>query len=249
MGRVDAVAREYAPTPIRRWCGEAALTLQRQLEARGALPHASIAVPAAEALGLNRPLAEGVGLVFDLLQTAIDVADNIADVEEDASAGRPPVYLGIPKAALICLPSLLTGMALSHLTSTFEEGQFGTSYSCRRILQILGAMTLGQSVPKPDVRHDQLVSGRQGVLLCLPFWLVAKRSPAWRRRLPRVERWSYRFGLTWEARERRLDMPTGAAVAAHQRSLVAAQRAWPDFAPFRPGDALSAQALIAGGLS
>jgi hypothetical protein len=244
---VEEAAVTYAPPPVPSWCREAAGALERQLNGRRARAHSALLVPLARAIGLPRPAT--VGVVLDLLQTAIDLADNLADVEEDRAAGRPPAYTTAPREALVCLPSLLVGMAMSRLASAYGEASFRSSYATRRVLGVLATMVVGQALPKSHRRHDELVSGHQGLLLCLPFWLVSKRDPTWRRRLPRIERWAMAFGRTWEARERHGASPTRATSAAYRASVVAAHRSWPTFAPFRRGDAGAPDALLAGGIS
>jgi hypothetical protein len=248
--RVAHIAKPYLPLRVQQWCGRAATVLEGQLRDNAALPHSALVVPAARALGLRQALAETLGAVLDLLQTAIDVADNVADRAEDAATRAPMEvrYALIPPAALTCLPSLLVGVAVAKLHDAFDEKRFRTSYCCRRALGILGNMATGQGIHKRHARHRELVSGEQGLLLCLPFWLVSRPGPGWRRQLSQVEAWAYRFGLSWELRQEHLQLATSAAASAYRAGVEAARRCWPTFGPFVDGGPLSARNLVGRGL-
>jgi hypothetical protein len=140
------------------------------------------------------------------------------------------------------LPALLTGTAVQLLHEGFPEPGFASGLAGRRLLSTLGEMALGQGEAPGSARKIALVSGRQGLLLCLPFWLVARR-PYWRARLPKLELWAYRFGRTWELRELHAEQGSPASRRALARALTETVRAWPRFSPFRPGDGLSPELL------
>lgn len=218
----------------------AAFALQDQLADVGALPHRTVIEVAAVALGLERRRRAVLGGAMDLLQVAIDLADNLADRAADVVAGRRYLrhYRGIPEATLLCLPALLTGTAVQFVHEEFPEPAFASASAGRRLLRVLGDMAVGQGAASGSARKVALVSGRQGLLLCLPFWLVARRRP-WRTRLRTLEAWAYRFGRTWELREVDAEERSAASRQTLARALAEARRAWPRFSPFRPGEALS----------
>jgi hypothetical protein len=186
---VRAALSGYLPARVVAWSGRAARVLEDQLRASHAVAHREIVVPMAQAVGM-RPLRQAaLGDILDLLQTAIDLADNLADREEDAAAGKAEAksYPGVPGAALLCLPALLVGTAEQILYEEFRRPRYRPDYASGRLLETLGQMTVGQGLPTGDRRHLDLVSGQQGVLLCLPFWLVSHRPP-WNRRRKVIER-------------------------------------------------------------
>ena len=244
-GRIQATLRGRLPNAVIAWARHAATAFTEQLDDCHAVPHRTVVEPLARALGFSAVRRDLLGNVLDLLQTAFDVADNVADWPEDAGRQRRYTrhYRGIPAAALVCLPALLVGATIEILHEAFPAPEFSTPLAGQRLLQALGAMAVGQGTPT-GARHVALVSGRQGSLLCLPAWLVAGSDARWRRRLAAVESWAYRFGQTWEYRQAHAERPSPASTRALARAMLAARRAWPEFSPFRPGEALAEDALV-----
>ena len=248
-GRLAASLGGRLPRPAIAWARQAAKAFAEQLDECQAQPHRMVVEALAQALTFSPAQRQVLGTTLDLLQISFDLADNVADWHEDIDQQRRYTrhYRGIPAAALVCLPTLLTGTALAILHESFPAKAFSATLAERRLLHTLGSMVVGQGTP-PGARHVALVSGCQGLLLCLPVWLVAGRDPRWRRRLAALESWAYRFGLTWEYRQAHAERPTPASAKALDRALRAARRSWPRFSPFLPGQALAQEALVSPSL-
>ena len=246
--RVRAALSGRLHSRVAVWSGRVAQVLANQLQASHAVPHRELALRMARAVGMGQSQQTALGDIVDLLQTAIDLADNLADREEDVAAGRAQArsYPGVPSAALYCLPALLVGTAAAILYETFGRPKYQVDRAWGRLLETLGQMTVGQGLPTGHRRHLDLVSGQQGVLLCLPFWLVSHRPP-WDRRLRVIERWAFLYGRTWEYHQRLLESGTSLAARDFDRAVARARAAWPEFEPFGTED-LSARALIPAGL-
>jgi hypothetical protein len=255
---VPPLYRRIGPTLERRlpprlipWVRRLADSLDRQLRASGAVPHRALAAPIARWAGFSRAGVDTLGAVLDLVQLAIDVADNVADLEQDRRDGRAHVdaYDRIPRAAAVCVPALLVGVALCRLGECFPAPAYRPLYGCRRLLEVLGDMSVGQGEGSQGAARVDLVSGRQGLLLCLPCWL---RGPGaghvTRRRTARLEAWAFAFGRTWEHHQRYLEERSAAAYAGYRSAAAAAAGAWPDFGPFTGRGPLRRVALIPTGL-
>ena len=243
--RIGAMLRGRLPSPVIAWATRAAAGFEQQLDDCEAVPHRTAAETLAQALGFSRAKRELLGGTLDLLQVSFDVADNVADRYEDAgkSRGYTRHYRRIPEAALVCLPALLTSTAVQILHEGFPAPVYAPGSAGRRLLHVLGDMVVGQGTTT-TARHVALVSGRQGLLLCLPVWLVAPGQARWQRRLSALESWAFRFGQTWEYRQAHAEQPTLRSASQLARSMLRTRRAWPDFSPFLPGEQLAESALI-----
>jgi hypothetical protein len=244
--RVRVLLEGRLPRPTVGWAIRAAAGFEHQLRDSEAFPHRTVTEALARSLGIPRAKRHRLGGTLDLLQTAFDLADNIADRDEDVRAGRSYAghYRGVPEAALLCLPALLTSSAIQILHETFPESRYATSLAGRRVIRILGDMVVGQGAPNASSRHIALVSGKQGLLLCLPFWLVARRGSRWKARLSVLEGWAFRFGRTWEYRQAHAERPTIENARALARAAAEARRAWPPFSPFLAGEPLAPDLLV-----
>ncbi len=237
--RVRRALLRRLPLPVVGWATRAAAALQDQLDEVRAQPHRVLVETTARALGLSH--ASRLGSAMDVLQTAIDLADNLADRQADAESGRGYTrhYARIPEPALLCLPALLVGGAVQIVHEAFPEPDYASRMAGQRLLRVLADMAVGQGVPAGSSRRIALVSGKQGLLLCLPFWLLARQDSPWRARLRMVETWAYCFGRTWELRQMQTEQPVAGTSRALARALTETRRTWPGFSPFRTGEVLS----------
>jgi len=234
------------PGPIVAWASHVAAGFEQQLRDSDAFPHRTVTEAIACSLRIPHGKRQLLGGALDLLQTAFDLADNIADREQDVGAGRNYAahYGGIPEAALVCMPALLTTSAMQILHETFPEPSYAPRFAGQRLLRVLGDMVAGQGASGESRRRVALVSGKQGLLLCLPFWLVTGSGARAKKRLAILENWAFRFGCTWEYRQAHLDRPTLARKRALERALASARRAWPSFSPFLAGEPLASDVLV-----
>jgi hypothetical protein len=245
-GRVRLLLKGRLPGPTVVWASRAAAGFEQQLRDSDAFPHRTVTEAIARSLRIPRGKREILGGALDLLQTAFDLADNIADREQDVGAGRNYTahYGRIPEAALVCMPALLTSSAVQILHEAFPKPSYAPRFAGQRLIRVLGDMVAGQGTSGASRRRVALVSGKQGLLLCLPFWLVAARGPRGKKRLAIVENWAFRFGCTWEYRQAHLDRPTVARKRALELALASVQRAWPSFSPFLAGEPLASDVLV-----
>ena len=245
-GRVRLLLKGRLPGPTVVWASRAAAGFEQQLHDSEAFPHRTVTEAIARSLRIPRGKRQVLGGALDLLQTAFDLADNIADREQDVRAGRSYAahYGGIPTAALVCMPALLTSSVVQILHEAFPEPSYAPRFAGQRLIRVLGDMVAGQGTSGEGRRRVALVSGKQGLLLCLPYWLVATSGARTKKRLAILENWAFRFGCTWEYRQVHLDRPTLARERALGRALASARRAWPSFSPFLAGEPLAPDVLV-----
>jgi hypothetical protein len=229
------------------WAGRAAESFRAQLADASALPHRFITDHYSRELGFDAREIDALGNALDLLQVSFDLADNLADRELDAALGRS--YLAscddIPFASLLCLPAVLSNCAIAILYEHFPSDRFNPGVAVSKASLAIGAMVRGQGEPANSAQRIELVSGRQGLLLCLPFWLASDPSS-----LPCTvsdfEAWAYLFGCTWELHQVHLEENTESSRTAWHRAVAEARLAWPSFGPFAAGGPLAPQATMSG---
>ena len=197
--------------------------------------------------GLPESKAVELGELVDVLQVAADLADNLADAELDAAAGRPleARYPGLHVATLLCVPALLIGVVFAELSRRFPAPTYAPDHAAERLGRVLAAMAVGQGLGMDDPRRVQLISGRQGHLLCLPTWLLGDAQAGGAERRVALERWAEAYGCLWQLRIDVDELGTAAARHRYEAALEAARAAWPAFAPFQPGEAFAVDALLA----
>lgn len=239
----DAFEGEVEPSLLEALVAVAAGTQGRLLSEGGSPLHVLVDA-IARSLGFPDARRCDLRAVIDLLQVMIDLCDDLADVEVDRRAGREVArhLEETPLAVLQCLPSLLAMRATALLYDSFPPPAYAAAGAVARLRQTLGRMALGQGYADASAEKIARVSGDQGRLLCLPYWLSAEALAA--QRLAEVEKWSYVYGVTWELRAQARDARSAAARFALARSVAAARAAWPRFSPFRQGEDLAWEALL-----
>jgi hypothetical protein len=200
-------------------------------------PGASVA-RVAMALSIPDPIVRKVGYWVDILEIAVDLADNLADAEEDRALGRDPTapYHGLAPATLFSLPLLLVSTAIADLASWPVPIEH-VRYTHGRLIPALDRLTRAQARPFGDPRRYDEGSASRGVTVLLPLWMTF--GPAWPDdpRFAALEAWQPAWSRTWQARQ---DVAEGRLDPATYRTLVdQATAAWPDFPPFQPGQALA----------
>lgn len=208
-------------------------------------PHRFLTDRFAGALGYSENETSALGDVLDVLQVSFDLADNLADRESDRVAGRN--YLApcedVPLAVLSYLPAVLSASAIDLIYTTFCAERFTPQAAVAKLGTVIGQMVLGQAEPDGSPRRVDLLSGKQGLLLCLPFWL-RDGSPDLPCPTPCFEQWAYQFGCTWELNQVVRDGGANHGQAAWTNAMLETRLSWPRFGPFGPGGALQARALF-----
>lgn len=245
--RIATLVGDAYGSEVGAWAGRAAESFRAQLAEAGARPHRFVTDLYAPSLGFEAGEIAAIGDALDLLQVSFDLADNVADRELDAALGRS--YLraceDVPLAVLTYLPAVLAARSTAVLYEHFRSERFNVSRAVSKTAAAVGAMVRGQGEPSDSPLRVDLVSGRQGLLLCLPFWLSSERS-ALPCPLADFEDWAYRFGSTWELNQVQLADKTEASRAAYSEAVLNARLAWPSFGPFAPGGPLSPRATMPG---
>lgn len=220
---------------------------QRQYESGGGgVTLGWLSVQLALAVGLPAPHRVPVGHLLDLLQPAIDLADNLADVEEDEALGRRPGarYAGVPAAGLPFLPALAVGTVVAEL-SRFPA-PLRAPYAVDRLLGALGRLNEWQARPGTHPRRSPEIGAAFVTLACVPAWLCPAHA---QRPLDEaaVERWCAAVGRTVQTRWDAVESPGNARLRRRfLRLRREALRDWPRVAPFGPGSALSAVRVLPG---
>jgi hypothetical protein len=191
-------------------------------------------MPLAAWCGMDADEQVTVAALLTLLQVAIDVADNVADWQEDRLEALPThkVYEGESPATLAAVPALLVGLVVHEVFSRWPSSGGDAS---ARLLGALSSMAHGQGLADRSKEKVEAVSARQGLLLCLPLW-VRQQDPEVQRRTPEVERWAVAYARTWELAE----------IGSSHEQLVAkavATFCWPTWGPFAPNGPLTERRL------
>jgi hypothetical protein len=204
-----------------------------------------IAWQLAVARGVSMADASHAGALLDALQPVIDLADNLADeaLDEATGVGLASRYPGVPRETLHGLAPLMLGCVVAALHDGFAAPRHDPSYAARRLLDTLALMTHGQGLSLDAPERVDHISGKQGTLLCLPLWLMpsAVREGA---DTAAIERWAFAYGRLWQLRQDARESANAAATARYRSAVDALRAAWPGGAPFVPGGALSATALL-----
>ena len=217
------------PSDIRPVTTVAIESFVRDLLDRGAVPHSVLTLRLAQWARLDPDQQDLVVNVIDALQVAIDVADNVSDMEEDLHAGRRhyPTSL-VP--SLVCLPALIVGKVVADLHTKTPLG----APAAQRVLTVLSEMAVGQSRCGRD--RIRRTSATQGLLLCLPLWISTHISPT---ECSVVERWAIALGETWQKLQLALELDTANTRSAYRGACSRLRQAWPMHYPFRRGDDLA----------
>jgi hypothetical protein len=242
--RFDCVLGKYLPEAPRTWACAAARVFAAELRARSASPHRLVALDLARAWGLDAPRADCIGNALDVIQVAIDVADNLADEDEDRALGRDVGgrYATIPRAFLICLPAALMSSVFALLAAEFSGAQFDLRRAAALLARTLAEMAEGQAATELSEKI-RLASGKQGLLLCLPAWLTHdQQHPI---SLAELELWAMAFGRSWEHGERLRCRSSADARQAWNDARFDVERSWPKAHPFDDHGPLARQRLLA----
>lgn len=247
----DRLFARYLDDPSRAWVAAVC--------AETARAHASLRAPVSLgylafrlAAGLGRPLAfaSRAGTLLDALQPVVDLADNLADEELDRARGLDLArrYPDVPRDVLPSLPALMTACVVSALHEDFPAPAYRPREAAARLIAALAAMARGQGTPLDAPTRVDDIAGRQAELLCLPLWLDPAGPPDEAGRAA-VARWAFRYGRLWQLRQDVLEAAPGddAPRGRFDDASREAAAAWPGFAPFSPGGALSREALLGGG--
>lgn len=232
------------PAVTREWLVLGGDAVQIHLDAARGLPHRAFTTVLCEAIGFSDAETLAVGDAMDLIQVAIEIADDVADWEDDVARQRAhvPIIGSIPADARPAVPIVATLAATNCLTRGFAGSERMLARSVARLTGVLGAMVWGQGVADAG-QHMALTSGEQACMLGLPLWLSAETAEAQQQQF---DAWARRFGLTWElqfrVREKRI--PRSELESAKE----ACRACWPDFSPFLAGETLEIRQLLPRGL-
>ncbi len=236
----------YTPATQRFLAGVAREQDRQYAQGGGGVSLGWLATQVAEAVGLAPPDAVRVGHLLDLLQPAIDLADNLADAEEDQAAGRDPRarYPGVPRAGLPFLPALAVGTVVAEL-SRFPVPLRGV-HAVDRLLSTLGALNEVQARPLGMGHRSRDIGIHFVTLACVPAWLVPTAGEGLLDEAA-VECWARRVGATVQTRWDALEDPGNQRLRLRfLRLRRAALRDWPTSRPFGAGCALSASRVLPG---
>lgn len=230
---------EYLSPGCLRMVQVAAHTLDRQLAREGGgVSLGFVAMQAATAFGAPEDVSQRCAVLVDILHLALDLADNVADEEQDRLQGRSldTSYPGVARESLVALPALMIGAVVSGVHSNFPD-PFHPSYAARRIMEMLDVLTRGQSLELDDPMRVEMLSAVEGRLFALPWWLMDGAESDFGEV---VEAWGVAYARTWQARRNLLERPGEEVWEQRYRDAAATARAcWPDRPGFRPGEFLA----------
>lgn len=245
-GQARALIEPYIDPAIAPAVRAAFEELERSLERAGATwTVGRFAYDLAVALGARASEASMIGGLLDVLQAAIDVSDNIADdpIDREAGLGLSARYPGIPLATLVCLPPIFFGCVFTEMVRAFPEPERRAFAAARRLSSVLAAMAAGQGLAEGHPERNALISGRQGLLLCLPVWLglchCVNDSMA-----ELIERWAEAYGLLWQLAADVREKGTREESLRFEAAVEAARAVWPPFPPFDETGSFSARRLL-----
>jgi hypothetical protein len=230
-----------------RWTESAANVFEAQVRDQNGAYHRDLAEPIGAWFYLSTDEQARLGTALDVLQVAFDLADNVADSEEDRDKARGYQlgYADIPRAVQVCLPAYLVATSRELLELAFAPRRDSLTEATRLLHQVLGAMVRGQGASDP-LQKARLVSGAQARLLCLPAWL-APPSP---RLTTSVKEdlliWADAWGTSWELGFAHQEERSEASHRAWRSSVSEARSRWPTFGPFASGELLSADRQLPG---
>lgn len=215
--------------------------------------HGSLTRRLALGLGMSSEEADRIGTLFDALQPIVDLVDNITDRELDHRAGKADPeepYAGVPREVLYGLPTLMMACVTSGLFRFFPADRYNTPFAAQRFISALGKMTYGQGQDPEDPARIDNISGHQGLLFCLPLWLLPDPGPEDRGRMEALECWAFEYGRVWQLSLDFFEDPGClAGLRRLNEGLSRTRAAWPGFDPFLPGQDFSRQALLSLGAS
>lgn len=243
--RVERALPAGVSPRLRGWIVLLSAAVDANLQAHHATPHRDVAVVLARAVGMSPAQEEAVGVTLDLLQLAVELADDVADWSADEAAGRPHVAVlaAIPPASRPALPGVLTLAAGRVLSTTFRSPEWSLPRALDELTLVLARMTEGQGEEDVDT-HIALTSDEQARLLGLPLWLSPSIGSE---RAAQFDRWARRFGRTWELAAR---VEEGRCRPSDLHLARAACReVWPDWGPFVAPGPLSVERLLPVGMS
>jgi hypothetical protein len=222
------------------WIQRAAEAFEHQLREEKGTTHREIVAPLCDWLECSPTQKRLIGHTLDLLQVAFDLADNLADREEDEARGRTydPYYEGIPVPVRHCLPALLVSGAHRCMMGAFSPE--ASVSSAEKVHGVLEDMLRGQGLPRGKEKVA-LVSGAQARLLCLPFWLFPERASRERTTLQELERWAQAWGNSWEFGFIFEETGSPEDRELWVDALRTARKFWPNFGPFSASGPLSAE--------
>lgn len=198
------------------------------------------------ALGVELAASRAGAEILDLLQPAIDLADNLADEEEDRGAGRniDARYPGLPRPGRFFLPALLVGTATWQVFARFPAPAYQPSVAARRLVATLAALNEAQAVEGFSLDRSEALGREYGRLWCLALWALPPGHPVGPR-VARVEAWAAGVGRTLQLR---VDQREGRAGAEERlRAVVEAEsRRWPRFGPFLRGGPFARDRVLLG---
>jgi hypothetical protein len=245
--RVASLVGKAYGDEVGAWAGRAAESFRAQLADNGALPHRFVTDLYAPSLAFEASEVGAIGDALDVLQVSFDLADNVADRELDVSLGRSYMRSceDVPLAVLTYLPAVLASRGIAILHEHFRGDRFNATFALAKTSAAVGAMLRGQAEPPGSPLRVELLSGRQGLLLCLPLWLLVDR-----RELPcsvsDFEAWAYQFGCTWELNQVHVAEKTETSGAAWREAVASARLSWPSFGPFAADGPLAPRAALPG---
>lgn len=215
--------------------------LQSTLDGMRGLPHCVLADHIAAPRGLGAAAEQAIADTLDLVQVAIELADDLADWEADAAAGRPHVAVleAIPASVRPALPAVATAAAFARLgaLAAGETPGLAVGRAQAQLAAVLAHMAAAQGLT--DDAHIAGTADEQGRLLGLALWLDPATPPA---EQAAVDTWARAYGRTWELAQRVTEGRV--APATLLRAQERCRRAWPTTAPFAPGGALSLDHLL-----
>ncbi len=188
------------------------------------------------ALGLSLPprVARDSRALLEVIQPAIDLADNLADEAEDRARGRDPAarYPGLPREGLPFMPALAVAAVAAEIAESYPER---AAFALGRLAQALAALNEVQGLPLGHRTRSRDIGARFVALVGLPLWLApASRVPPGV--ADTIEAWALAYGGTLQTLIDAREQPGDARLRRRfLRARSAATKAWPGFPPFVGG--------------
>ncbi len=192
------------------------------LDLAQARPHGSIVAALCDRERLSLEVSGAVLTCVDLIQVAIDVADNIADDVEDPKIQGASGYSRRLMPTIVCLPALILAQVVARLASLCKRAS-DDGFAIERLLSTLETMAGGQS--QTSLAKVKATSGLQGLVVCLPLWLKGERGQTAEDEA--IERWAVALGETWERLIQALEEDRPLVRARYHNAVQRLMEAWP----------------------
>jgi len=206
--------------------------------------HGARIAAVAQAMGCPGQVAGRCGVLVDAFSLASDLADNIADAEEDAANGRSfqELYAGIPYARLVATPALLVGAVIAAIPRVLPAPALHPTHLTTELMRVLDVMARGQSRGFDEDARIEEISAVQGRLYAMPWWALEGPDGVM---AAEVEAWAVPWARTWQLNRDRVENPGDVRVEAALRAACAqALSRWPEGEAFQGDGPFAAARLL-----